>query len=96
MLDMGFREDIETILNRLKKTDKELTGMVSIGMPIEFGNNVVLPLLTEFQKKNPKVQFKIRQGFPFEMNHLLLAGELDAPPDKGRINRGSHAVLSLE
>jgi len=70
-------EEIETILNRLKKTDKELSGVVSIGLPIEFGNNIVLPLLTEFQKKNPKVRFKIRQGFPFEMNHLLLNGELD-------------------
>jgi len=70
-------EDIETILNRLKKTDKELSGMVSIGLPIEFGNNIVLPLLTEFQRKNPKVHFKIRQGFPFEMNHLLLTGDLD-------------------
>ncbi len=70
-------EDIETILNRLKKTDKELTGMVSIGLPIEFGNNIILPLLSEFQKKNPKVHFKIRQGFPFEMNHMLLDGELD-------------------
>lgn len=70
-------EEIETILNRLKKTDKELTGIVSIGLPIEFGNNIVIPLLSEFQKKNPKVQFRIRQGFPFEMNHLLLSGELD-------------------
>jgi len=70
-------EDIETILNRLKKTDKELTGMISIGMPIEFGNNIILPLLTEFQKKHSKVRFKIRQGFPFEMNHMLLSGELD-------------------
>ena len=70
-------EDIETILNRLKKTDKELTGMISIGLPSEFGNNIVLPLLTEFQKKNPKVRFKIRQGFPFEMNHMLISGELD-------------------
>jgi DNA-binding transcriptional LysR family regulator len=70
-------EDIETILSKLKKTDKELTGMVSIGLPIEFGNNIVIPLLTEFQKKHPKVKFKIRQGFAFEMNHLLLSGELD-------------------
>lgn len=70
-------EDIETILNRLKKTDKELTGMISIGLPIEFGNNIVLPLLTEFQKKHSKVRFTIRQGFPFEMNHMLLNGELD-------------------
>jgi DNA-binding transcriptional LysR family regulator len=70
-------EDIETILNRLKKTDKELTGVVSLGVPIEFGNNIIIPLLFEFQKKHPKVKFKIRQGFPFEMNKLILAGELD-------------------
>ena len=70
-------EEIETILNRLKNTDKELTGTVSIGVPIEFGNNVIIPLLTEFQKKHPKVRFKVRQGFPFEMNRLLLNGEID-------------------
>ena len=70
-------EDIETILNKLKKTDKELTGMVSLGVPIEFGNNIIIPLLLEFQKKHPKVKFKIRQGFPFEMNRLILEGELD-------------------
>ena len=70
-------EYIETTLNRLKNTDKELTGLVSIGVPIEFGNNIIIPLLSEFQKKNPKVRFKIRQGFPFEMNHMLLNGELD-------------------
>jgi DNA-binding transcriptional LysR family regulator len=70
-------EDIEAILSKLKKTDKELSGIVSIGMPIEFGNNIVLPLLNAFQQKHPKVRFKIKQGFPFEMNHLLLAGDLD-------------------
>lgn len=70
-------EDIETTLNRLKKTDKELSGLVSIGLPIEFGNNIVLPLVSEFQKRHPKVRFKVRQGFPFEMNHLLLQGDLD-------------------
>ena len=70
-------EDIETVLNKLKKTDKELSGLVTLGVPIEFGNNIVLPLLSEFQKKHPKVRYRVRQGFPFEMNHLLLTGELD-------------------
>jgi len=70
-------EEIETILNRLKNTDKELTGTVSIGTPIEFGNNIMIPLLTDFQKKNPKVHFKIRQGFAFEMNRLLMNGDID-------------------
>ena len=70
-------EEIETILNRLKKTDKELAGVVALGVPIEFGNNIIIPLLFEFLKKHPKVKFKIRQGFQFEMNHLLLMGELD-------------------
>lgn len=72
----GF-EEIEGILAKLKNVDQVLQGMVSIGMPIEFGNNIVIPLLTEFQKKNPKVHFRVRQGFPFEMNQLLLTGELD-------------------
>lgn len=70
-------EEIETILHRLKKTDKVLTGTVSIGLPIEFGSNIVLPLVHEFQKLHPKVSFKILQGFAFEMSHLLLKGEID-------------------
>jgi DNA-binding transcriptional LysR family regulator len=70
-------EYIETTLNRLKNTDKDVAGLVSIGVPIEFGNNVIIPMLAEFQKKNQKVRFKIRQGFAFEMNHLLMSGELD-------------------
>jgi DNA-binding transcriptional LysR family regulator len=70
-------EEIETILNRLKNTDKELTGTVSIGMPIEFGNNLIIPLLTEFQKKHPRVRFKFKQGFAFDMNRLLMNGEID-------------------
>jgi DNA-binding transcriptional LysR family regulator len=84
-------EDIETILSKLKKTDKELSGMVSIGMPIEFGNNIVLPLLNAFQQRHPKVRFKIRQGFPFEMNHLLLTGDLDfAFVDSFSMDKGIH------
>jgi DNA-binding transcriptional LysR family regulator len=70
-------DEIETILSRLKNTDQELAGTVSIGMPIEFGNNLIIPLLTEFQKKHPRIRFKFKQGFPFEMNRLLLNGEID-------------------
>ncbi len=70
-------EEIETALMRLKKTDEELSGLVRIGVPIQFGNNVLIPLIAEFQKKFPRIQFYLKQGFTHDMGKALLADELD-------------------
>jgi DNA-binding transcriptional LysR family regulator len=69
--------EIEHALWQVKGGDKELSGTVAIGMPIEFGNNVLMPLLSEFCKKNPRVKLKIKLGFASSMNDHLLKGELD-------------------
>jgi len=58
-----------------KKTEPE--GIVSIGIPIEFGNNLILPLLVELGKKFSKLSFRLRYGHSAEMNRLLLNGEID-------------------
>lgn len=69
--------DIESVLEDIKGIKKELSGHVSIGIPVEFGNNIVLPILSQFCKKHSRVSFTVKYGYAYEMNDLLLNGDLD-------------------
>jgi DNA-binding transcriptional LysR family regulator len=68
---------IENVLLMLKSNEEQLCGTVGIGMPSEFGKNVIMPLLVEFTKKNPHIKLKLKLGFASEMNDDLLMGEID-------------------
>lgn len=69
--------EIEQILWHLKGGEKQLGGTVSVGMPIEFGNNIVIPLLSSFSKKHPLVKYQIEYDLASALNEKLLNGELD-------------------
>jgi DNA-binding transcriptional LysR family regulator len=69
--------DIERALTDIKRQGDQIAGPVSIGMPLEFGNNVVIPLIPEFAKDHPLVTYGLKLGFAGEMNERLLDGELD-------------------
>ncbi|MCM0606932.1 MAG: LysR family transcriptional regulator [Xanthomonadaceae bacterium] len=69
--------EIEGILGEIKGGSDELHGKVSFGVPIEFGNNVVMSILSQFSKDHPGIQFQLKYGFVTEMQELLLKGELD-------------------
>jgi DNA-binding transcriptional LysR family regulator len=68
---------LEGTISGLKGLDQGITGMVGIGMPIEFGNNLVMPAIARFTRKHPEVRFRIRLGLASEMDERLLSGELD-------------------
>jgi DNA-binding transcriptional LysR family regulator len=68
---------IEEGLMQVKGAGKELRGKVTLGVPIEFGNNLVVPLLSRFSRKHPLVRFRVRMGFASAMNEELLKGNLD-------------------
>lgn len=68
---------IEHGLQELRGETAELSGTVSIGMPMEFGHNMIMPLISEIAKKNPGIKFRIRFGFAEEMNSLILIGDVD-------------------
>ena len=70
-------EEIERALAKISGTETELSGTVMVGMPIEFGNNLILPILARFSEKHPQVRFELRLGFASEMNDLLIRGEAD-------------------
>jgi len=68
---------LEEGLNSLKLGQKELLGKVAIGMPIEFGSNLIIPQVAQFCEKNLGVDVLFRVGFATEMNTRILEGELD-------------------
>ena len=68
---------LEASLKAVVGVKAELSGTISIGLPMEFGNNIVLPILSEFSKKYPKVKLKLKYGHAIDMNHLILKGDLD-------------------
>jgi DNA-binding transcriptional LysR family regulator len=69
--------DIEQALVDVKSGGREVSGSVTIGMPIEFGHNVILPLLADFGRKHPLVRLNVRFGFAGVMSEALVAGEMD-------------------
>ena len=68
---------IEDALMELSSQKDLLRGTVSIGLPIEFGNNIILPLLSEFGKRHPEIRFSILYGYATDMEKLILCGDLD-------------------
>ncbi len=70
-------QDIERALLEIKGGTQELTGTVSIGMPVEFGHNVILPRVAAFSAKHPGVKFKFVLGLVGSVSEMLLDGEFD-------------------
>lgn len=68
---------LEHALQELKGETDELSGVVSIGMPMEFGHNMIMPRIAEISKKYPHIRFRIRFGYAEEMNNLIMNGEVD-------------------
>jgi len=70
-------QNLEHTLMEIRGDKIQLAGTVVIGTPIEFGNSFIVPLLSQFSKKYPKVKFKLKLGFASAMNERLLTGDLD-------------------
>ncbi len=68
---------IEQALSEIKEGEKQLLGNVTIGMPVEFGNNIVVPLLSKFSLQHPGVRYGLKYGLADEINGMILNGALD-------------------
>lgn len=73
----GPLESIDSVLATVSKKDRIFMGKVKIGVPIEFGNAMVLPHLTKIRNQFQDVQFHITYGMPHELSTLILDGKLD-------------------
>ena len=68
---------IESALEALKKNKQELIGTIKLGLPVEFGNKVILPLVAQFCRENKQVDFKIVYDFASNIAKMLTDGLID-------------------
>jgi len=68
---------LENSLSSINKSEQNLSGSINFGMPIEFGNNVILPHLSTWATQNTDVQFHINYDHAARQVNQLLDGSLD-------------------
>lgn len=73
----AFTEISETLNNVKNPNQSKLEGVINIGIPTEFGNNIVIPYLADWSKKNPLVKFDFIYGYGTSLIQQLEQGELD-------------------
>ncbi len=70
-------KNLEQALHGVTSKDHMLRGEVTIGMPVVFGLNLIIPLLKEFAETHPDLNFNIRFELGHTLNNMLLSGEVD-------------------
>ncbi len=68
---------IEQAVSGLKKHEEKPEGLVRVGLPVEFGNNVVIPGLSEIGRRHSGIDFDIELDFATVLSGMVLRGELD-------------------
>ena len=69
--------EIESAVAQVKKQAEVASGTVRIGLPVEYGNNVVIPQLSLLGEKYPDLDFLITLDFATTLSGMVLRGELD-------------------
>ena len=83
--DSGHRlyDSIKPVLKQIQESIDDVTGAtgypgdVRMGTPFQFGNGVILPLVSSFEKEFPETTFKIMFGSSSRLERYLLDGRLD-------------------
>jgi DNA-binding transcriptional LysR family regulator len=70
-------QEIEQAVHEAKRTEETPRGLLRLGMPVEFGNNVVIPELSQLGGKYPELNFDITLDFATVLSGMVLRGELD-------------------
>lgn len=69
--------EIESAVSEVKHIAETASGTVRIGLPIEYGNNVVIPQLSKLGEKYPDLDYLITLDFATTLSGMVLRGELD-------------------
>lgn len=72
-----FLSRLDLALIRLQGEKAQVAGLISIGMPIEFGNSRVVPIVSQFAGLHPLSRFHLIMDFASNINQLLVKGTLD-------------------
>jgi DNA-binding transcriptional LysR family regulator len=67
---------IEKSLHKLIDTHNTIDLTLKIGLPVEFGNNIVIPKLAKLYNKYPKLKFHFIYEHADKINKMLLNGDL--------------------
>ena len=80
--------EIGAAIDKIVGVHEEMSGEIALGMPVEFGANMVAPILARLGAEHPGISFKMDLGFGADMSEGLLSGELDfALVDDVRMDR---------
>ncbi len=64
-------------LTKVMGKEQEPEGEVRIGLPVEFGTNVIVPQLVKLGQKYPKISFQITLDYGSVLGKMLVNGLLD-------------------
>lgn len=79
-LHPDIKRAFETVTDRLSKLtgkDPEPEGVVRLGMPIEYGTNIIVPKLAKLGLKYPKISFEITLDYALVTTAMVVKGDLD-------------------
>lgn len=79
-LHPDIQKAFHTVTERLSKIsgkDPEPEGVVRLGMPIEYGTNVIVPKLAKLGQKYPKISFEITLDYASVTTAMVVNGQLD-------------------
>jgi DNA-binding transcriptional LysR family regulator len=70
-------KSLEQALTGVTAKDHTLRGEVTIGLPVVFGLNLIIPWLKEFGEQHPDLDFNLKFELGHVLNNMLLSGEVD-------------------
>lgn len=70
-------KNLEAALQNVSVKDQRLRGDVTIGLPVVFGMNLIIPWLKEFGELHPEVTFHLHFELGHVLNDMLLMGKVD-------------------
>ena len=69
--------EIELAVKEVNRAEEKPEGVVRVGLPVEFGNTVVIPELSKLGLQHKLVDFDITLDYGTVLSDLVLKGQLD-------------------
>ena len=72
-----YQNSLSRTIERLRRRDSEVEGLVRIGSYLEFGKARLMPVLSHFFNRHPEVEIKLQIESPSELQNLLESDRVD-------------------
>ncbi len=101
-----FKAHAESIIRQIEQakcdihqSEKEPSGLLSIGMTQPIGNIISVPLLALVERHFPKVKLELYTGLSYRLSDQLLSGDIDiaiSSPDGSDVSHMDQEILFRE